>query len=497
MGFTKLKLTAFGQVIEGKRHQGKGIHFTRVAVGDGLLGNGSMINRTELVSERHSMPIDGVLAVDDAKQSAVLATLDNADFSEGFAFREMALFARDPDTGQEGVYLYDNAGQECEFLNTAENGAPIHERLKLLIRTEASENITFAASGNALYITDEEVRELLRAKADLVNGKVPAEQLPAMDYIPTAQKGAANGVASLGSDGKVPAAQIPALSYQAPLSAAAVKTTLADADGVVLTDSAAKNAAKRITWANVKTLLGKLFVPLTRTVNGHALSADLTLTNADVGAAAAAHTHAAADVASGTLAVARLPTVPVNKGGTGKTAWTANRLAYPSAAAAFSQLAFPTVAGSVLRQGTSGAPYWSSPTELVAALGLTGAVRIQTGSYTGTGTAGMSNPCSLTLSAAPRFVWIYRIGDEPMLTSFVLNDGSNSGYIYAVDMGISVPEFKVRYGFGFHSPNGGVSVYGKNSNNRKTITWYCAAGKPTPRYQLNEEGSVYHWIAIF
>ena len=23
-------------------------------------------------------------------------------------------------------YLYDNAGQECEFLNTAENGAPIH-----------------------------------------------------------------------------------------------------------------------------------------------------------------------------------------------------------------------------------------------------------------------------------------------------------------------------------------------------------------------------------
>ena len=33
MAFTKLKLTTFGQTIESKRHQGKGIHFTRVAIG--------------------------------------------------------------------------------------------------------------------------------------------------------------------------------------------------------------------------------------------------------------------------------------------------------------------------------------------------------------------------------------------------------------------------------------------------------------------------------
>ena len=65
MAFTKLKLTTFGQTIEAKRHQGKGIHFTRVAIGDGLLGNGSMINRTELVSERHSMLIDGILTTDE------------------------------------------------------------------------------------------------------------------------------------------------------------------------------------------------------------------------------------------------------------------------------------------------------------------------------------------------------------------------------------------------------------------------------------------------
>ena len=45
------------------------------------------------------------------------------------------------------------------------------------------------------------------------DGKVPSGQLPAMDYIPTSQKGAAGGVASLGSDGKVPSGQLPSLDY--------------------------------------------------------------------------------------------------------------------------------------------------------------------------------------------------------------------------------------------------------------------------------------------
>jgi hypothetical protein len=130
--------------------------------------------------------------------------------------------------------------------------------------------------------------------------------------------------------------------------------------------------------------------------------------------AAATHHHAAGDInsgifdsaripnldaskiASGTMAAARLPTIAVNKGGTGKTSWSANRLIYPSASTTLAQLAFPSVAGSVLRQGTSGAPYWTSLQDLVAALGDAGGVRIATGSYTGTGTYGASNPCSLT-----------------------------------------------------------------------------------------------------
>lgn len=43
------------------------------------------------------------------------------------------------------------------------------------------------------------------------------------------------------------------------------------------------------------------------------------LTPANIGAAATSHNHSAANITSGTLNSARLPTIPVTKGGTGAT----------------------------------------------------------------------------------------------------------------------------------------------------------------------------------
>ena len=144
MAFTRLKLTTFGQTIEAKRHQGKGIHFTRVAIGDGLLGNGSMINRTELVSERHSMLIDGILSTDDAKQSAVVATLDNSQFEEGFLYRELALMAQDPSLPLRGAWIEIRAGRSvgCEVIvahreGSADGNSMSADRICLALRKSA------------------------------------------------------------------------------------------------------------------------------------------------------------------------------------------------------------------------------------------------------------------------------------------------------------------------------------------------------------------------
>ena len=60
------------------------------------------------------------------------------------------------------------------------------------------------------------------------------------------------------------------------------KAEPADGDGVMIADSADGGKAKRLLWSSVKTALGKLFVPLARKINGKALSADVTLTAADI-----------------------------------------------------------------------------------------------------------------------------------------------------------------------------------------------------------------------
>lgn len=60
----------------------------------------------------------------------------------------------------------------------------------------------------------------LKGKADLgADGKIPAAQLPSMNYISTEQKGIAGGVATLGADKKVPANQLPEIKYAHTYSA--------------------------------------------------------------------------------------------------------------------------------------------------------------------------------------------------------------------------------------------------------------------------------------
>ena len=60
MAFRNLMLTTSGMILYAKAQQGKRLHLSRVAVGDGLLAGGdSMVNRSGLKSERASLQLGG------------------------------------------------------------------------------------------------------------------------------------------------------------------------------------------------------------------------------------------------------------------------------------------------------------------------------------------------------------------------------------------------------------------------------------------------------
>ena len=93
-------------------------------------------------------------------------------------------------------------------------------------------------------------------------GTVNVGQAQNKDYIEESQKGKPNGVASLGPDGKVPEAQLPEMDVSQTLAQAELKDPPVDGDGVLVTDSAAGNATKRVLWSRIKAALKGYFDPL-------------------------------------------------------------------------------------------------------------------------------------------------------------------------------------------------------------------------------------------
>lgn len=105
--------------------------------------------------------------------------------------------------------------------------------------------------------------------------------------------------AGLGPDGKVQKEQLPEMDVSQTLAQAELKNTPADDDGVLVTDSAAGNATKRVLWSRIKAALKGYFDPLyAAKSHTHAWG---SITGKPGSFQPAAHTHAAADVSAGTL----------------------------------------------------------------------------------------------------------------------------------------------------------------------------------------------------
>ena len=102
--------------------------------------------------------------------------------------------------------------------------------------------------------------------------------------------------------------------------------------------------------------------------------------------------------------------------------------------------------------------------------------KIQTGSYTGTGTSGQSNPCSLTFNFVPKFVLI------------ILDGHSNSQYLnipsiafYGQTTGLSID----------YEPGTGWMTCTMTWNNKR-LSWYAV----NQDVQRNRQSKKYYWAAF-
>lgn len=186
MGLPQIQLTNAGAALLAKTPLGDAIPVTGWQIGSGALPAGTDVRQqTALVNQVAQAPIAQVTP--NGNQCLITGQYTNQNAQE-FTWEETGLFATDPDNGTI-LFAYGNAFGE---------GEPIPAGTETLREIVFGCQLVFDVAANITATIDQ----------GLIFATV--EQL--QDYIPLTQKGADNGVATLGADGTVPLSQLPELS---------------------------------------------------------------------------------------------------------------------------------------------------------------------------------------------------------------------------------------------------------------------------------------------
>jgi hypothetical protein len=151
MSFGGVQFTNQGLALQAKAQTGVELHFTRLAVGDGELGGQSIPALTDLIHLVKSVDITKLKTLPGGK-AVVGGILSNQDIAAGFYWRELGLFATDPDIG-ELLYCYGNAGVLAEYI-PAPGGAEILEKqINIVALVGNAQNITATIEQSLIFAT--------------------------------------------------------------------------------------------------------------------------------------------------------------------------------------------------------------------------------------------------------------------------------------------------------------------------------------------------------
>ncbi|MFX3672866.1 MAG: phage tail protein [Paenisporosarcina sp.] len=155
--FGGLVLTNKGRILQAKTQAGATLTYTRIAIGEGQLGTTPIADLSALKSEKMSLPILKLKVQSDSR--VVIGTvLDNNSLINGFTFREIGVFAQDPDVG-EVLYCYGNAGALGEYI-PAGGGADIVEKaIDVQVLTGNAASVTAVIDESLVFATLESVQE--------------------------------------------------------------------------------------------------------------------------------------------------------------------------------------------------------------------------------------------------------------------------------------------------------------------------------------------------
>lgn len=126
--------------------------FTKISIGDGVLSNEPIETLTRL---KHSLLDGSVPQVNTLGNGEIeaISTIDNSNVTIGFFARELGLFAKLGDEGEEQLFAYTNAGSNASYIppNTS-----VDEKMMGIQLAVGDANVTVNAKSH-MYITNEQL----------------------------------------------------------------------------------------------------------------------------------------------------------------------------------------------------------------------------------------------------------------------------------------------------------------------------------------------------
>ena len=169
MGFEKVYITSAGLELEAKSRTGKTINILRVEVGDGELTDNNIIEKTSLIHKILECELNSLKEVDS--QTIINFILQQSKVDEGFYFREFGVIAKDPDTQEEVLYLYANAGNKAEFIDDKTATAINDRKIDIVVKSNNTDNVTISIDNTGVYVEREEYQTKIGEIESLINTK--------------------------------------------------------------------------------------------------------------------------------------------------------------------------------------------------------------------------------------------------------------------------------------------------------------------------------------
>lgn len=151
-----LFLTNAGRIALSKiqADSSKSLNFSKFAFGDGQLNGSLEIERTALINQKDTQPITRLRVNGD--NTVTVGTKRPGNAVGGYYLREIGLFATDPDNNNaEILYGYANAGDDAQYLPTAESAEIVEKTVNVIISITNGTVVTATVS-TGTAVTPEE-----------------------------------------------------------------------------------------------------------------------------------------------------------------------------------------------------------------------------------------------------------------------------------------------------------------------------------------------------